>query len=83
MRNLRPKTTAVGVIREGSALIGRASSMSIECLGMLIGLAHNALDKAADVSVSTAQLTKEGYQRSRQQENQPTQRELPLDDHPA
>ena len=57
MRNPKPKTTAVGVLREGSALI--------------------------DASSTTVELTKEGYQQSRQQDNPPTQRELPLDDHPA
>tara|TARA_R110002110_G_scaffold349817_2_gene559944 strand:+ start:822 stop:1073 length:252 start_codon:yes stop_codon:yes gene_type:complete len=83
MRNPKPKTTAVGVLREGSALIGRASSLSIKGLGMLIGLAHNALDATANASSTTVELTKEGYQQSRQQDNPPTQRELPLDDHPA
>lgn len=83
MRDLKPKTTAVGVLREGFSLGGRLTSLGIKAIGMGIGLAHNAIDNIADASSTTVELTKEGYQQSRQQDNPPTQRELPLDDHPA
>jgi hypothetical protein len=83
MRNLKPKTTAVGVLKEGFSLGGRLTSLGIKAIGMGIGLAHNAIDNIADASSTTVELTKEGYQQSRQQDNPPTQRELPLDDHPA
>jgi len=83
MRNLKPKTTAVGVIREGFSLGGRLTSLGIKAIGMGIGLAHNAIDNIADASSTTVELTKEGYQHSRSQEEKPVQRELPLDDHPA
>ena len=83
MRDIKPKTTAVGVLKEGFSLGGRLTSLGIKAIGMGIGLAHNAIDNIADASSTTVELTKEGYQQSRQQDNPPTQRELPLDDHPA
>ena len=83
MRNLKPKTTAVGVLKVGFSLGGRLTSLGIKAIGMGIALAHNAIDNIADASSTTVELTKEGYQQSRQQDNPPTQRELPLDDHPA
>ena len=83
MRNLKPKTTAVGVLKEGFSLGGKLTGLGIKAIGMGIGLAHNAIDNIADASSTTVELTKEGYQQSRSQDNPPTQRELPLDDHPA
>ena len=83
MRNLKPKTTAVGVLREGFSLGGRLTGLGIKAIGMGIGLAHNAIDNIANASSTTVELTKEGYQQSRSQDNPPVQQELPLDDHPA
>lgn len=75
----RPKTTAVGIVRDSVSLSVRLGRLGFKAIGSGLALAHNGLDSLATISKTAVDDTKKGYSAKRStSKDEPVQAELDL-----